>query len=96
MLSTSTCWRQDHNGFTHQSPALISTLLSIPSNMANCIFPIDDVAAEGGDNFMINSENVVNLTTFDKVYEEKLEIVSEPSKTEYIVGDTLDLNNSMF
>ena len=29
LLSTSTCWRQDHNGFTHQSPALISTLLKI-------------------------------------------------------------------
>ena len=27
--STSVCWRQDHNGFTHQSPALISTLLSV-------------------------------------------------------------------
>ena len=66
LLSTSTCWRQDHNGFTHQSPALISTLLSIPSNLANCIFPIDDVSAEETYNFMINSTNVVNLTTFDK------------------------------
>lgn len=66
LLSTSTCWRQDHNGFTHQSPALISTLLSIPSNLANCIFPIDDVAAEEAYNFMITAENVVNLTTFDK------------------------------
>lgn len=66
LLSTSTCWRQDHNGFTHQSPALISTLLSIPSNLTNCIFPIDDVAAEETYYFMMNSENVVNLTTFDK------------------------------
>ncbi len=66
LLSTSVCWRQDHNGFTHQSPALISTLLSVPSNLANCIFPIDDVAAEESYRFMINSENVVNLTTFDK------------------------------
>ena len=66
LLSTSTCWRQDHNGFTHQSPALISTLLSVPSNLANCIFPIDDVAAEETYNFMINSTDVVNLTTFDK------------------------------
>ena len=66
LLSTSTCWRQDHNGFTHQSPALISTLLSVPSNLANCIFPIDDVAAEEAYNFMIDSTNVVNLTTFDK------------------------------
>ena len=66
LLSTSTCWRQDHNGFTHQSPALISQLLSIPSNLANCIFPIDDVAAEEAYHFMINSTDVVNLTTFDK------------------------------
>lgn len=66
LLSTSVCWRQDHNGFTHQSPALISTLLSVPSNLANCLFPIDDVAAEAAYKFMINSTNVVNLTTFDK------------------------------
>lgn len=66
LLSTSTCWRQDHNGFTHQSPALISTLLSLPSNLANCIFPVDDVAAEEAFNFMLDSRNVVNLTTFNK------------------------------
>ena len=69
LLSTSTCWRQDHNGFTHQSPALISTLLSLPSNLANCIFPIDDISAEVAYNFMINSNNVVNLTTFNKIDE---------------------------
>lgn len=69
LLSTSTCWRQDHNGYTHQSPALISTLLSVPSNLANCIFPIDDVAAEVAYDFMMNSTNVVNLTTFNKVDE---------------------------
>ena len=66
LLSTSVCWRQDHNGFTHQSPALISQLLAVPSNLANCIFPIDDVAAEETYHFMMESENVVNLTTFDK------------------------------
>ena len=66
LLSTSTCWRQDHNGFTHQSPALIAQLLSLPSNLANCIFPVDDVAAEVAFNFMLESKNVVNLTTFNK------------------------------
>lgn len=66
LLSTSTCWRQDHNGFTHQSPALISTMLSVPSNLANCIFPIDDVAAAEAYKFMMETTNVVNLTTFDK------------------------------
>ena len=66
LLSTSTCWRQDHNGFTHQSPALISQLLAVPSNLANCIFPVDDVAAEAAFDFMMYSQNVVNLTTFNK------------------------------
>lgn len=69
LLSTSTCWRQDHNGFTHQSPALISQLLALPSNLANCIFPVDDVAAEEAFNFMLSSRNVVNLTTFNKTSE---------------------------
>ena len=66
LLSTSTCWRQDHNGFSHQSPAVISALLAIPSNRVNCLFPVDDVAAEATFDFMLKSENVVNLTTFDK------------------------------
>lgn len=69
LLATSTCWRQDHNGYTHQSPALISTLLSLPSNLANCIFPLDDVAAETVYSFMIDSTDVVNLATFNKIDE---------------------------
>lgn len=69
LLSTSTCWRQDHNGYTHQSPALISTLLSVPSGLANCIFPIDDIAAEAAYHYMMQSTNVVNLTTFNKIDE---------------------------
>ena len=69
LLSTSTCWRQDHNGYTHQSPALISTLLSVPSGLANCIFSIDDMAAEAAYHYMMQSTNVVNLTTFNKIDE---------------------------
>ena len=69
LLSTSTCWRQDHNGFSHQSPALISTLLSYPANRANCFFPTDDVSAAAIYNYMYNSQNVVNLTTFNKTDE---------------------------
>ncbi len=66
LLSTSTCWRQDHNGFSHQSPMLISTLLSNPSNRVNCLFPVDDVAAARAYEFMYTSSSVVNLTTFNK------------------------------
>ncbi len=69
LLSTSTCWRQDHNGFSHQSPMLISTLLDNPSNLANCIFPVDDVAMVAAFKYMMESNNVVNLTTFNKTSE---------------------------
>ncbi|MBQ9017128.1 hypothetical protein IJ103_02705 [Candidatus Saccharibacteria bacterium] len=69
LLSTSTCWRQDHNGFSHQSPALISTLLSVPSARVNCLFPVDDVAATASFDYMLSSCNVVNLTTFNKTDE---------------------------
>jgi xylulose-5-phosphate/fructose-6-phosphate phosphoketolase len=66
ILSTS-CWqRQDHNGYTHQNPSLISSVLSKPSNLANCFFPVDDVAAAAAWEFMSESKNVVNLTTFNK------------------------------
>ena len=43
--------------------------LALPSNLANCIFPVDDVAAEEAFNFMLSSRNVVNLTTFNKTSE---------------------------
>lgn len=85
LLSTSTCWRQDHNGYTHQSPALISTLLSLPSNLSNCIFPIDDVTAEVAYNFMIDSSNVVNLTTFNKIDEPRY-LNMEKAKKEFKNG----------
>ena len=85
LLSTSTCWRQDHNGYTHQSPALISTLLSLPSNLANCIFPIDDIATEVAYDFMINSNNVVNLTTFNKIDEPRY-LNIERAKMEFETG----------
>ncbi len=67
LLSTSTCWRQDHNGFTHQSPALLSTLLDLPSNLANCLFPMDNAAVPVIYDYMIHSTGVVNFTTFNKV-----------------------------
>jgi len=66
LLSTSVCWRQNHNGFTHQNPTLISSLLAKPSNLVNCLFPVDDVAAAAAWEFMASTKDVVNLITFTK------------------------------
>ncbi len=69
LLSTSTCWRQDHNGYSHQSPILISSLLDHPSNKVNCFFPVDSESARAVYQYMIKSQNVVNFTTFNKTDE---------------------------
>lgn len=85
LLSTSTCWRQDHNGFSHQSPLLISALLSRPSQHLNCLFPVDDIGARAAFDYMIHSQNVVNLTTFNKTDEPRW-IDSLHAKFQYTNG----------
>jgi xylulose-5-phosphate/fructose-6-phosphate phosphoketolase len=69
LLSTSVCWRQDHNGFSHQNPGLIADLLLRPSRTANCYFPLDDVAAAACFAHARDQHNVVNLLTFSKTDE---------------------------
>lgn len=88
LLSTSTCWRQDHNGFSHQSPMLISTLLSNPSNKVNCLFPVDDVVAARAYAFMYNSKSIVNLATFNKT-EEPRWIDKNHAKFQYEQGASI-------
>jgi xylulose-5-phosphate/fructose-6-phosphate phosphoketolase len=38
-IATSSVWRQDHNGFTHQNPILINTLLAKHVNFVHVYFP---------------------------------------------------------
>ncbi len=93
LLSTSTCWRQDHNGFSHQSPMLVSALLERPGNKVNCLFPVDSESAKATFDFMMNSENVVNLTTFNKT-EEPQYINPEHAKYQFENGASVfNLNN---
>ena len=40
-IATSSVWRQDHNGFTHQNPILINTLLSKHVDFVDVYFPCD-------------------------------------------------------
>ena len=41
ILLTSTCWRNDHNGFSHQGPGLIDTVLSKKGTVARIYLPPD-------------------------------------------------------
>jgi xylulose-5-phosphate/fructose-6-phosphate phosphoketolase len=41
LVATSTGWRQDHNGFSHQNPSMINTLLCKQSDYVSIYFPAD-------------------------------------------------------
>jgi xylulose-5-phosphate/fructose-6-phosphate phosphoketolase len=41
ILLTSTCWRNDHNGFSHQGPGLIDVMLSKLGHVARIYLPPD-------------------------------------------------------
>lgn len=88
LLSTSTCWRQDHNGFSHQSPILISSLLDRPGNHVNCFFPVDATAVDPCFNFLIQSKNQINLVTFNKT-EEPIWQTEAEAKQNFLAGCSL-------
>lgn len=69
ILSTSTCWRQDHNGYSHQNPSLITSALAKPSDLTTCFFPIDATAAEASWYCAKAQPSRVNIITFNKTDE---------------------------
>lgn len=65
-IATSTGWRQDHNGFTHQNPSLISSLLVKQTDHVSIYLPADvnTLLASMHDSF--TSLNRVNLVISGK------------------------------
>ncbi len=41
ILLTSTCWRNDHNGFSHQGPGLIDTVMNMSGDVVRVYLPPD-------------------------------------------------------
>ncbi|GAA5845029.1 hypothetical protein JCM11251_007449, partial [Rhodosporidiobolus azoricus] len=60
-IETSTWTRQEHNGFSHQNPGFISTVLSLPTHLARVYFPADANTATSVIAHCLNSKNYVNL-----------------------------------
>ena len=65
-ISTSTAWIQEHNGFSHQNPALLSTLLSKQDDIVNIYFPADANTALVTMERCLQSRDGVNLITASK------------------------------
>jgi xylulose-5-phosphate/fructose-6-phosphate phosphoketolase len=66
ILLTSTCWRNDHNGFSHQGPGLIDVLLSKRGTVARIYLPPDANCLLSVADHCLRSRNYVNLIVIDK------------------------------
>ena len=65
-LLTSTCWRNDHNGFSHQGPGFMDTILSKKGTVARIYFPPDANCLLSVYDHCLRSSNCVNLVIIDK------------------------------
>ncbi|MGZ6144159.1 MAG: phosphoketolase family protein [Myxococcales bacterium] len=66
VLLTSTCWRNDHNGFSHQGPGLIETVLAMKGSVARIYLPPDANCLLSVADHCLRSRNYVNLIVIDK------------------------------
>jgi len=66
VLLTSTCWRNDHNGFSHQGPGFIDTVISKKGSVARVYLPPDANTLLSVSDHCLRSRNYVNLIVIDK------------------------------
>jgi xylulose-5-phosphate/fructose-6-phosphate phosphoketolase len=66
ILLTSTCWRNDHNGFSHQGPGLIDVMLSKRGTVTRIYLPPDANCLLSIGDHCLRSRDYVNLIVIDK------------------------------
>ena len=65
-LLTSTCWRNDHNGFSHQGPGFMDTVLSKKGTVTRVYLPPDANCLLSVADHCLRSSDYVNLVIIDK------------------------------
>ncbi|OLO05066.1 phosphoketolase family protein [Salinicola socius] len=65
-LLTSTCWRNDHNGFSHQGPGFIDTLLSKQPQVVRIYLPPDANTLLATARHCFGSVDHLNAIVIDK------------------------------
>ena len=66
LLITSTVWRQDHNGFTHQDPGFIDVVTNKSAAVTRIYLPPDANSLLSVANHCLRSTNYVNVIVCDK------------------------------
>jgi xylulose-5-phosphate/fructose-6-phosphate phosphoketolase len=66
LLITSTVWRQDHNGFTHQDPGFIDVVVNKRAEVTRIYLPPDVNSLLATADHCLRSENYINVIVSDK------------------------------
>ena len=66
-IATSTLWRQEHNGFSHQNPSFLNTLLNKKGETVRIYLPPDANCLISTMNHCLKAKNYVNLVISDKL-----------------------------
>ncbi|HEY9139941.1 MAG TPA: phosphoketolase family protein [Bryobacteraceae bacterium] len=66
LLITSTVWRQDHNGFTHQDPGFLDVVVNKSATVTRIYLPPDVNSLLSVAAHCLRSENYVNVIVSDK------------------------------
>jgi xylulose-5-phosphate/fructose-6-phosphate phosphoketolase len=66
LLITSTVWRQDHNGFTHQDPGFLDVVLNKSPEVCRIYLPPDANCLLSVANHCLQSTDYVNVIVSDK------------------------------
>src|ERR1700751_5642595 len=66
LLITSTVWRQDHNGFTHQDPGFLDVVVNKSANVTRIYLPPDINCLLSVADHCLRSQNYVNVIVSDK------------------------------
>jgi xylulose-5-phosphate/fructose-6-phosphate phosphoketolase len=66
LLITSTVWRQDHNGFTHQDPGFLDVVCTKSAAVTRIYLPPDVNCLLSCADHCLRSENYVNVIVSDK------------------------------
>ena len=66
LLITSTVWRQDHNGFTHQDPGFLDVVVNKSAAVTRIYLPPDANSLLSVADHCLRSEDYVNVIVCDK------------------------------
>jgi xylulose-5-phosphate/fructose-6-phosphate phosphoketolase len=66
LLITSTVWRQDHNGFTHQDPGFLDVVVNKSAKVTRIYLPPDVNCLLSVADHCLRSQNYVNVIVSDK------------------------------